>query len=58
MKLDFMNLYVGAVVLKQCASNMTEFEQQEILPYVDIFFLGLDCQKIRPSSTPGNCNFG
>ncbi|KAH8968834.1 hypothetical protein BDL97_02G002600 [Sphagnum fallax] len=46
------------IVLKQCASNMTEFEQQEILPYVDIFFLGLDCQKIRPSSTPGNCNFG
>jgi dual specificity tyrosine-phosphorylation-regulated kinase 2/3/4 len=58
MKLDFMNLYVGAVVLKQCASNMTEFEQQEILPYMDIFFLGLDCQKIRPSSTLGNCNFG
>ncbi|CAM6006798.1 unnamed protein product [Sphagnum balticum] len=46
------------IVLKQCASNMTEFEQQEILPYMDIFFLGLDCQKIRPSSTPGNCNFG
>lgn len=48
----------GAVVLRQCGHLLTEYEQQEILPYTEIYFLGLESQKIQASSTPGNCNYG
>lgn len=48
----------GAVVLRQCGHLLTEYEQQEILPYTEIYFLGLESQKVQASSTPGNCNYG
>ena len=48
----------GAVVLRQCGHLLTEYEQQEILPYTEIYFLGLESQKIQASNTPGNCNYG
>ena len=47
-----------AVVLKNCGQHLNEFEQREILPYSQIYFLGLESQKIQPSSSPGSCNFG
>jgi hypothetical protein len=47
-----------AVVLRNCGQHLNDFEQREILPYSQIYFLGLESQKIQPSASPGNCNFG
>ncbi|KAG0577181.1 hypothetical protein KC19_5G136800 [Ceratodon purpureus] len=46
------------MVLRNCGQHLNEFEQREIIPYSQIYFLGLESQKIQPSATPGNCNFG
>lgn len=48
----------GAVVLKQCGYQLTKYEQHEILPYPEIYLLGLERQKIQVSSTLGNNNYG
>lgn len=46
------------MVLRNCGQHLNDFEQREILPYSQIYFLGLESQKIQPSASPGNCNFG
>ncbi|XP_073390798.1 uncharacterized protein [Physcomitrium patens] len=46
------------MVLRQCGQHLNEFEQREILPYSQIYYLGLESDKIQPSTTLGTCNFG
>jgi len=46
------------VVLRASGQHLNEFEQWEILPYTQIYFLGLETLKIQPFVTPKNFNFG
>ncbi|KAG6547689.1 hypothetical protein Mapa_011139 [Marchantia paleacea] len=41
-----------------CGSHLTEYEQTEILPYSEIYYLGLNANKIQVASVPGACNHG
>ncbi|OAE22547.1 hypothetical protein AXG93_1989s1000 [Marchantia polymorpha subsp. ruderalis] len=46
------------IVLRQCGCHLTEYEQSEILPYSEIYYLGLNANKIQATSVPGACNHG
>mmetsp|Transcript_64791 Transcript_64791/g.204581 ORF Transcript_64791/g.204581 Transcript_64791/m.204581 type:complete len:715 (-) Transcript_64791:69-2213(-) len=47
-----------ATTLKMHASNLTDFEQSEVLEYPQIYFTGNTQSKIRGSPAPGACNHG
>lgn len=46
------------VVLQQCRSHMTDYEQDEIVRYNGIYFLGLHANKIQATRSPGSNNHG
>jgi len=37
---------------------LTKYEQQEILEFTDVYFLGLESKKIQASNSPGENNYG
>ena len=43
--------------LKRFIGQLTEYEQAEILEYKEIYFLGLNAQKIVPSLSAPNCGY-
>jgi hypothetical protein len=51
-------LAIRSVALKEYGNYLTDYEQNEIKAYSEIYFVGADCQKLQPSSTPGAYNYG
>jgi hypothetical protein len=48
----------GAHLLKRYGQQLTKYEQREILQYTDVYFLGIQSQKIQAAGLPGENNFG
>ncbi|KAL3700119.1 hypothetical protein R1sor_018141 [Riccia sorocarpa] len=46
------------MVLRQRGSYLTEYEQTEILSYSQIYYVGLNTNKIQATILPGTCNHG